>query len=121
MCKKILILDDDADVLDMLSYFLSESGYEVHTLLRGEKVFEAIASFHPDLLLMDVMLTNMDGRLMRARLKSKPETKALPVILISVTGDVFEWYSPNGAPYDFLVKPFNLEDLLKKVELQLAA
>jgi DNA-binding response OmpR family regulator len=121
MNKKILILDDDADVLDMLSYFLSESGYEVDTLLSGEKVFEAIANFRPDLMLMDVILTNMDGRDMRARLKSKPATKSLPVILISVTNDVFELYSPKGAPCDFLIKPFDMETLLKKVELQLAA
>jgi len=121
MSKKILILDDDADVLNMLSYFLSESGYEVDTLLSGEKVFEAIANFHPDLVLMDVMLANMDGRDMRARLRSKPETKSLPVILISVADDGFELYSPKGAPDDFLLKPFDMENLLKKVELQLAA
>jgi len=121
MSKKILILDDDADVLNMLSYFLSESGYEVDTLLSGEKVFEAIANFHPDLVLMDVMLANMDGRLMCASLKSKQETKSLPVILISVTDDVFESCRSHGAPDDVIVKPFNIENLLEKIELQLAA
>ncbi|HTK18187.1 MAG TPA: response regulator [Mucilaginibacter sp.] len=121
MTKKILILDDDADILDMLSYFLSDNGYEVSTMLRGDKVLETIRSFHPDLILMDVMLANMDGRLICRNLKAESETRALPVILISGTHNLSESLNQQGAPDDFLAKPFDIEYLLHKIEFQLAA
>ena len=62
MNKKILILDDDEDILDIVSFLLRENGYKVQTLSNGETVFEAIKEFNPELLLMDVMLGGMDGR-----------------------------------------------------------
>jgi len=121
MTKKILILDDDADILDMLAYLLTESGYEVSTMLRGDRVLETIRSFHPDLILMDVMLANLDGRVICRGLKAQPETNALPVILISGTHDLSESLNQKGAPNDFVAKPFDIEYLLKKIEFQLAA
>ena len=121
MGKKILILDDDADILDMLSYLLSDSGYEVSTMLRGDKVLETIRSFHPDLILMDVMLANLDGRIICRNLKGQLETTNLPVILISGTHDLSESLNQQGAPNDFVAKPFDIEYLLEKIELQLVA
>lgn len=121
MSKKILILDDNADILDMLSYLLVDSGYEIKTLLRGDKVFEAIHRFHPDLVLMDVMLANMDGRMICNKIKTNPETQKLPVILISGTHDLSESLNQQGAPNDFVAKPFDIDYLLTKIALQLAA
>jgi CheY-like chemotaxis protein len=61
---------------------LLEEGYEIQTLASGEKVFEAIGSFHSDLVLMDVMLANMDGRTICRQFKANDDTKVIPVILI---------------------------------------
>jgi len=121
MNKKILILDDDPDILDVLSYFLSENGYDIETLESGTKVFESINHFHPDLILMDVMLANMDGRKICRAIKLTPETKELPIILISGTHDLSESLNQRGAPNDFVAKPFDIEQLLHKIEQQLAA
>lgn len=63
MSKRILIFDDDKDILEVLSYILTEHGYEIKAYTDGKYVFEPIKSFHPDLVLMDVMLDDMDGRM----------------------------------------------------------
>lgn len=119
MGKRISIFDDDADILTVLSMILEEDGYEVTALSTGENVFEEIKKFHPDLILMDVMLGNMDGRSICKQLKSNAATKALPVILISGTHDLADSLNQLGAPNDFIPKPFDMEYLLHKVKQQL--
>jgi DNA-binding response OmpR family regulator len=119
--KKILILDDDQDLLDVLSILLTESGYDIQTLSTGERVFEEIKKFHPDLVLMDVTLAGMDGRLICKRMKAETDTLALPVILISGSHDLSQNLLSRGAPNDFMAKPFDLSLLVKKIENQLVA
>jgi len=119
MNKKILILDDDEDILDIVSFLLRENGYKVQTLSNGETVFEAIKEFNPELLLMDVMLGGMDGRVICKRIKNTEETNCLPVILISGTHDLGNSLLEEGAPNDFVAKPFDIYDLLQKIKDQL--
>ncbi len=119
--KKILILDDDQDLLDVLSMLLTESGYDIQTLSSGEEIFEEIKRFHPDLVLMDIMLSGMDGRLICKRMKAKSDTVDLPVILISGSHNLANNLSEQGAPNDFMAKPFDLNALVKKIEYQLIA
>ncbi len=69
---------------------------------------------------MDVMLGAMDGRMICSRLKEGAETKALPVILISASHNLAQVLNREGAPNDFIPKPFDVERLLKKVERQLS-
>lgn len=120
MGKKILILDDDHDILDVVSFLLADSGYEVQTLNTGEEVFAAISQFHPDLVLMDVMLAQLDGRLICSKLKANVQTLHIPVILISGTHDLATTLDQIGAPNDFMAKPFDIDELLGKVKAQLA-
>ncbi|QEC78607.1 response regulator [Mucilaginibacter ginsenosidivorax] len=119
MGKKILLLDDDQSILYIVSYLLKDSGFEVKTLATGMEVFAVIAEFQPDLVLMDVMLAEMDGRLICRDLKNNILTLHIPVILISGTHDLSESLQQQGAPNDFLSKPFDLDDLLHKINVQL--
>jgi DNA-binding response OmpR family regulator len=119
MSQRILILDDDPDLLQVLSILLVDSGYEVLALASGEKVFESIKSFHPNLVLMDVMLAGMDGRAICRSIKERPNTLALPVILISASGGLAQSMLQRGAPNDYLAKPFDLNFLLEKIKNQL--
>jgi len=119
MNKKILVLDDDTDILEIISLILSEAGYETKALDCGEAVFEDIANFQPDLVLMDVMLANMDGRTICKHIKDNPLTSHLPVILISGTHDLAESLHAPGAPNDFVSKPFDIDHLLVKIEQQI--
>ena len=119
--QKILVLDDDPDILDIISFILTDKGYEVVSLSGGEEIFPALQQFHPDLVLMDVMLGSMDGRAICSQLKHGLDTCSLPVILISASHDLARSLSQDGAPNDFIAKPFDIDYLIKKVEQQLAA
>jgi DNA-binding response OmpR family regulator len=116
MKNKVLVLDDDQDILDIISYTLMEKGFNIFTLIDGKDIFLTIESFKPDLILMDVMLGNMDGRLICRDIKKKRETQALPVILISASHDLAESLRQDGAPNDFIAKPFDIYKLTEKVE-----
>jgi DNA-binding response OmpR family regulator len=119
MGQKILVLDDDADILEVISYILIDKGYEVSTLESGENLFNCVWHFQPDLILMDVMLGGMDGRVLCSELKHCEETSLLPVILISATHDLAGVLRQDGAPDDFIAKPFDISLLTKKVKDQL--
>lgn len=117
MSKKILVLDDDNDILELIILILSESGYEVKALTNGERVFEEIKDFQPDLILMDVMLAGMDGRSICQSIRANKLTSFLPVILISGTHFVETSLDLPGAPNDFVGKPFDIDHLLSRLAL----
>jgi DNA-binding response OmpR family regulator len=121
MNRRILILDDDEDILDILSIILEDSGYQIKALANGEYVFETIEKFKPDLVLMYVMLANFDGRVICKNLKKNAETKRIPVILISASHDLAKSLAQQGAPDDFIAKPFDIGHLIHKVETYLKA
>jgi len=116
MRKKILILDDNTDILEILTLLLTEFGYEAKPLSSGERVFEEIKAFQPDLLLMDVMLTNMNGLKICKDIKENIHTAMLPVILMSGSHDLANILNQPGSPEDFLAKPFDIDILLSKIE-----
>lgn len=118
MKKRILIVDDDQSILNVLHDLLEYSGYDVLTLSDGDKVFDKIATFRPNLILLDVMLGKMDGRAICTSIKQQ---MSIPVIMTSGTHLVLsKQINPHG-PDDFLAKPFEMESLLEKIEHQLAA
>ena len=121
MCKRILAVDDDLSILSVLKDLLEYEGYEVSTLSTGEKVMEEIKNHTPDLILLDVMLGGMDGRDICKSIKEKIETHDIPVILISATHNLADTLKLEGAPDDFIAKPFDIRILLKKIERQLSA
>ncbi len=117
--KKILAVDDNPAILDALNDILSFEGYEVVTLSDGSSIFEAIAESHPDLILLDVMLDNLDGRDICHAIKDDRNTNHIPVILISATHNLQDTLRTEGAPNDFIAKPFDIEFLLTKIDTQL--
>lgn len=121
MCKRILAVDDDLSILSVLRELLEYEGYEVSTLSTGEKVMEEITAHAPDLILLDVMLAGMDGREICKSIKEKTDTHPIPVILISATHNLSDSLKADGAPDDFVAKPFDINTLMQKIEQQLAA
>ena len=120
MRKKILVLDDDNDILEILTILL-DNDYEIKTLSRGDTIFEDIKEFEPDLILLDVLLADMDGRIICKDIKDNHLTSFIPVILISGTHDLTKLLHLPGAPDGFVAKPFDIDYLLQIVEKQLAA
>jgi DNA-binding response OmpR family regulator len=121
MCKRILVLDDDIAILDALNDVLEYSGYTVSTLSSADVLFERIQEFKPDLILLDVMLAEQDGREICRRIKQSLGISNIPVILISATHNLSQCLTPNGGPDDFVAKPFDIDTLLHKIEHQFAA
>ncbi|MHB8206480.1 response regulator [Mucilaginibacter sp.] len=119
--KKILAVDDNQDILDVLRYILEDSGYEVDTLIDGHDLFKQIEMSHPDLILLDIMLGDMDGRLLCKNVKQTEETHNIPVILVSASHTIADSMKQNGAPDDFIAKPFDMYVLLNSIERQLPA
>jgi len=120
MSKKILVLDDDEGILDVISFILQDTGYTVKVLSSGKTIFDEVKHFHPDLVLMDIMLGDMDGRMICQELKRQQATENLPVILISASHNVSETLNQAGAPNDFIAKPFDIDHLVDKIRSQLS-
>src|ERR1700753_3524646 len=113
--RRILVVDDNEDILEGIKLILEDYNYDEITLSDDTLLLDKVHDDHPDLILLDVMLGKVDGRDLCRAIKTQPETKEIPVILISASHHVQERYTLNGvAPDDFLAKPFNISDLLEK-------
>lgn len=119
--QRILAVDDDRDILEILQLILEDKGYEVETLADGRQLFDKIKQYHPDLIILDIMLGSLDGRKLCYELKSHRETQDIPVILLSASHTVNGSFHKNGNPDDFIAKPFDIDVLLNSVERQLVA
>lgn len=112
--KKIFIADDDEAIVDATSMMLEMAGYEVRHTLNGATVQTDVRN-KPDLVLLDVWMSGIDGRDICRQLKADPATLDIPVLMISAGRDIMASALESGAD-DFLAKPFDMDDLLEKVE-----
>ncbi len=121
MKKKVLIVDNDSELQFLLTQILSDADYETCSLLDGELVLETIVRFAPNLILLDVKMGDLDGRNLCKHIKEAPGMAAIPVILVSATDDLSASLGHEGSPDDIILKPFDLDYLLKKVAFFLKA
>lgn len=114
--KKILVIDDDPDVLDAIQLTLETNGYQVKATQKGEYAenLHDTSNNLPALIILDILLSGKDGRDICKKLKNQDETKQIPVLLISAHPNAEKSAREVGAD-DFLAKPFGVSDLLKKV------
>ena len=113
MTKRIMVADDDAAILEATTMMLEMEGYEVIGTLDGRKVLE-MQNPLPDLLLLDIWMSGLDGKDICKHLKSQASTSHIPIIIVSATQDVQKSALQAGAN-DFIAKPFDMDDLLDKV------
>lgn len=115
---RILIIDDEEDVLVPLKSLLEKEGFQVATLSRGGTTFKTVEVFKPDVMLLDIKLAEHDGRDICYQLKASNKTKNIKIILCSahVLGE--NGYVDYGAD-DFLSKPFKFQALMKKIKQHL--
>jgi DNA-binding response OmpR family regulator len=118
MLKKVLAVDDDPYILDALVELLKYSGYDVATTPKGDEVFKKIDECAPDIILLDIMLSGLDGREICREIKANKNTSNIPVIMISATPNLTQSVLDSGAN-DFVAKPFDIFLLLDKIEKQL--
>src|SRR5437660_11794246 len=113
--KKLLVVDDERDILEFLQVILEEEGYAVITSDKGEYLEQLHNGGLPNLILVDVLLSGKDGREIVKYLKSQEETKHIPIIMFSAHPGAEETARQAGAE-DFLAKPFEIDTLLTKID-----
>jgi DNA-binding response OmpR family regulator len=118
--KRILILDDNADILEVITIILDSGGFQVQGIQNGHDLLSVITSFSPDLIMLDIMLGDLDGRDLCNLLKHNEYTMFIPIIMISASYGIRNLSDKNCEPDDFISKPFDIDDLLQKVNALLS-
>lgn len=114
---KILVCDDDKDIVEAIDIYLTQEGYEVLKAYDGDEAIKVLKSNEVDLLIMDVMLPRLDG--IRATLKIR-ENMSLPIIILSAKSeDADKILGLNIGADDYMTKPFNPLELVARVKSQL--
>lgn len=112
--KKVMIAEDDTGILEAMQVMLEDAGYEVTTTVDGEAV-KNMREDLPDLLLLDIWMSGIDGTDICKHLKSQELTKHIPIIMCSANKDTQQLAKECGSD-DFITKPFEMKDLLAKVK-----
>lgn len=111
--KKILIVDDDENIAELISLYLNKECYETQIAYNGEDALQSFSDFLPDLILLDVMLPGMDGYQICSEIR---KSSNVPIIMLSAKGEVFDKVLglKIGAD-DYIVKPFDSNELVARV------
>lgn len=112
--KRILIADDDPAIIDALEFMLTEAGYAVDTTIDGSTIAKMFDD-KPDLLILDIWMSGMNGSDICKALKAQSQTQRIPIIMVSANKDTRD-IAHNAGADDFLEKPFEMKDLLNKVK-----
>ncbi|MEO8886701.1 MAG: response regulator [Mucilaginibacter sp.] len=115
MAKKILILDDNEDILEMMKVALEDEGHEVECMTDTDDIYKTISHIKPDLLIVDYILTDINGGEFCHQVKTNPQTAHIPVIMVSGHQRVLESFGTTYGADVFIAKPFSLEDIVNNV------
>jgi len=116
----ILIIDDNPTNLNVLFEYLEESGFEVSVAQNGRSALEQVAQIHPDLILLDIMMPDIDGFEICRVLKKRPETNEIPIIFMTALTDAtdkIKGFLAGGA--DYITKPLQYEEVLARITAHL--
>ncbi len=113
MARKVLIVEDESNIAELVNLYLKKEGYETMVAGDGGKALELYRLFQPNLVLLDIMLPVMDGWAVCAKIR---ETDATPIIMLTAKGETIDKVAglEMGAD-DYIVKPFEMKELLARV------
>lgn len=114
--KRVLVVDDEKDLVDLISYNLQRGGYEVLTAADGNTALELVAREKPDLVILDLMMPGVDGTEVARRLKADPETARIPILMLTARSEETDVVVglTIGAD-DYVTKPFSMKVLLARI------
>ncbi|WP_433707603.1 response regulator transcription factor [Paenibacillus illinoisensis] len=114
MTKKVLVVDDESSIVSAIAYALRREGYEVETANDGEEALVKVESFHPQVMILDVMMPRLDGYGVCRRLEDRED---IGIILLTVKNDIVDKIVglEMGAD-DYMTKPFEIRELLARVK-----
>ncbi|MEE9219605.1 MAG: response regulator [Acidobacteriota bacterium] len=115
--RRVLVVDDDPEILELTQMILRDGGYEVCTQSSGKPALGEARTWRPDLILLDINMPDMDGWEVLRLLKVDERTRSIPVALFSIRYDVREKVVglQQGA-FDYITKPFSYDGLLERIE-----
>jgi CheY-like chemotaxis protein len=114
--KKVMVIDDNPDIVEMARIFLMTSGYEVITAYSGPEALMKIQSELPDLIFLDIMMREMNGKEVLDLLKVDDQTKNIPVVMLTALDDPeVRLDSAKGGADHFLAKPFTQSDMINVI------
>lgn len=116
MGKKILLVDDEAELVEMIKMRLEASGYVVLTAYNGKQALEKVQEA-PDLILLDILMPEMDGIEVAIKLKSSDKTKSIPIVMLTAKSQMEDLTkAADIGVTDYIVKPFDPQIMLKKIK-----
>ena len=111
---RVVVADDDPDIVDILKFNLEAAGYEVLTASDGEIARDLILSAIPDLVVLDIMMPKMDGLEVLAAIKGHAQSRTIPVVMLTArTSDNDLWQGWDAGADYYITKPFDLEELMR--------
>jgi DNA-binding response OmpR family regulator len=117
---KVLVVDDEPDVLDLVSYNLNQAGFQVETAVDGADGLRKARSVSPDLILLDLMLPEMDGLEVCKLLRRDPKTNTIPIIMLTArAGEIDRIVGLELGATDYVPKPFSPRELVLRVKKRL--
>jgi DNA-binding response OmpR family regulator len=117
MGKKILIADDEPNIVVSLEFLMKQKGYVVKTVNNGEEALSAVSAFGPDLVLLDVMMPRMSGYDVCQKIRENPAWSAIRIVMLSAKGRDIEVNKGIAVGADaYVTKPFSTKDLIAKVQ-----
>lgn len=116
MAKTVLVVNDEADMLNVVQYALKKAGYQVVTCDNGRNVWGAIQESKPDLMILDVMLPGIDGYSLGIKISQEESTKRLPIIVMTALEPSKTLFQKFPQVKGFISKPFKTEFLIQTVE-----
>jgi two-component system phosphate regulon response regulator PhoB len=115
--EKILVIEDEPDIAEVLQYNLEKEGFDVETARRGDTGFDAVRRDNPDLILLDLMLPGIDGLELTRMLKRDPLTSRLPIVMITARGEeVDRIVGLELGADDYISKPFSPREVVLRVK-----
>ena len=116
MSKKILVADDEPNIVTALEFLLERNGYQVRIARNGDEALKAIESDPPDLVLLDIMMPVKSGYEVCKRIRERPEWGGMKVVMLSAKGRDVEVNKGLGMGADlYITKPFSTRDLVEKI------
>jgi DNA-binding response OmpR family regulator len=116
MAKKVLIVDDEANIVISLEFLMEQAGYELQIAHNGEEALEQVAAFEPDLILLDVMMPYINGFDVCRRVRENPDWQNIKIIMLTAKGREVEMAKGLALGADaYVTKPFSTKELLTQV------
>ena len=118
--NKVLVVDDEANIVVALEYLLHRNGFETRVARNGEEALVAVAEFRPDLVLLDVMMPGKDGYQVAQRIRDDPQSRATKIVMLTAKGREVEVSKGIAVGADaYVTKPFSTEELVALVKRML--